>query len=265
MVSVPSSASRARSLMPAEHGAYGEIGFPIATSLCLALPTLSAGALVLAAIALFVAHEPLLVLLGHRGARVRVTEARRARRWLAVLGAAAVTLGITGLVTMAAPVRALLLIPVALVLALAPLVALGRERTALGEILAATALSSAGIPIAAAAGVSTVVALTMWIVWSVAFSLSTLAVRASIARARSGEDGARSGLVAAASAASLLFTTALAASRGWSPVLPLGMAPLAAFSIGLHLFPHPPRRLRTLGWTLVAASFVTFAVLVLLA
>ena len=63
-----------------------------------AAPRQAGAALGLAAasVLLFVAHEPLLVLTGGRGARARLAEAPRARRWLACLCAAAAVAGALG-------------------------------------------------------------------------------------------------------------------------------------------------------------------------
>ncbi len=57
------------SLLPKEHGAYGQMAFPLATAFAVAgmnAPALLIGVAVLAG---SLAHEPVLVLLGMRGTR----------------------------------------------------------------------------------------------------------------------------------------------------------------------------------------------------
>ncbi|MBK8937310.1 MAG: YwiC-like family protein [Polyangiaceae bacterium] len=74
-----------RSLMPREHGAYGQLVLPAAAAL-IAWPSFGGAALAVAATAMFLAHEPALVLLGQRGARARAELGAAARSRLTVLG-----------------------------------------------------------------------------------------------------------------------------------------------------------------------------------
>jgi hypothetical protein len=62
-----------RSLWPREHGAYFQLALPLIAAHLLRAPTVAMAALTAAACLVFVAHEPLLVVLGHRG-RVRGLE-----------------------------------------------------------------------------------------------------------------------------------------------------------------------------------------------
>jgi hypothetical protein len=55
-----------RSLWPREHGAYAQLGAPLATAIAMQAPTIGALALASAACLAFLANEPLLVVLGHR-------------------------------------------------------------------------------------------------------------------------------------------------------------------------------------------------------
>jgi choline-glycine betaine transporter len=89
--------SRTPSLLPREHGAYAQVIFPLLTALALGGITVSALLLVIATVTVFLAHEPVLVLLGNRGGRAkRETSAPAGRRlaWLVVVGLAA---GLVGL------------------------------------------------------------------------------------------------------------------------------------------------------------------------
>ncbi len=50
--------------LPKEHGAYGQLAFPLVTALAVSGTSVPAGLIALAVVACFLAHEPLLVLLG---------------------------------------------------------------------------------------------------------------------------------------------------------------------------------------------------------
>lgn len=65
--SPPSPAVRGAHLKPKEHGAYAILAIPLVTGLVAAGPTLVGGCIAAAAFTGFLAHEPLLVTLGHRG------------------------------------------------------------------------------------------------------------------------------------------------------------------------------------------------------
>jgi YwiC-like protein len=57
-------------LLPREHGAYGQMIFPPVTALLICGISVSALACMAAVAAAFVAHEPALILIGRRGARL---------------------------------------------------------------------------------------------------------------------------------------------------------------------------------------------------
>ncbi len=251
-------------MLPREHGAYGELALPVLTALAVGHGSAAAFVLAAAVIAGFFAHEPLLVLLGHRGSAILRTEGTRAWRWLLALGAlVALALGYA-LGAISPLARAALGLPVFLVLAFAPLLILRRERTAIGETLAATMLSSSGVPIAIAGGASLAHALTVWTTWAMGLSLSTLAVREVIARARAEGRSETAAHVAFVTGYVLAAAYALAIAGVVAPALPIGLAPLGLLSIGLYFAPPSPRRLRTVGWLLVAASAITASLLIVL-
>jgi len=58
-------------MMPREHGAYVELFAPLLVALTVGHANLAGALLACAAIATFVAHESLLVVLGWRGSRVQ--------------------------------------------------------------------------------------------------------------------------------------------------------------------------------------------------
>jgi hypothetical protein len=249
-------------MLPREHGAYGQLFLPLATAIAIGRPTVAALALAVAGVAAFMAHEPLLVLLGQRGARAAREEGARASRWLVATGAIA-TGAVVGAILVAPPAAVVaLLLPAALAAGLAVVVAAHREHTTAGEMLAALALSSFALPVGVAAGVSSLSARTVVVVYALVFATATVSVRAAIAarvRARAGPSRtAAAALVLAGLAALALASQArlLDRSAPWT-ALPVCL-------VGMLLAARPPasRRLRKVGWTLVAASALTAAALI---
>ncbi len=249
---------RARSLAPREHGAYGQLGVPLVVGLASGCPGLAAVALAIAAVTTFLAHEPALVLAGHRGARVQRDHGDRARRRLAQLTGVAAVAGGLGLVVGDATVAlaaGAALVPASLA---AVLVWRGQEKTLPGEVIAACALAGAAVPVAVAGGLDPATAAWAWATWSLGFAAVTVAVRDVIARGkRPRRPAGPIGLAAVVATAGVLAT--------WVDRQVLAGAPLIAIAVALAVVPASPRRLRQIGWGLVIASLLTGGWLVLAA
>jgi hypothetical protein len=248
--------SARRSLAPREHGAYGQLAFPLLGALALGRPSLAAGLWCLASAALFAAHEPALVLAGKRGARAREIDGRRARAALIAWLAAGVALGLAGFLLAPAAARVALAVPALLGAAVAAAVALDREKTLGGELLAAGALSSVALPVALAAGARAAVAAEGWAVWLAGFGAATISVRAAILSHRGVQRRAlAAGAVVGVGACAILLSAWRMAPL-W-PALPL-------IGAALVLAVRPPRMksMQRIGWTLVAASAATAVLLV---
>src|SRR5262249_5726331 len=86
-----------RSLLPREHGAYAQLLVPLATALALRPPSWSSVLFALAACCAFLANEPLLVALGHRGKRACELDGAHAVRRLAITACGAVVAGVAAL------------------------------------------------------------------------------------------------------------------------------------------------------------------------
>jgi hypothetical protein len=250
-----------RSLLPHEHGAWGQLAMPLLAALAIGRPTPAALLLTASVLLAFLAHEPLLVALGQRGRRALAEDGARARRRLAALGALAAVTGAAGIAFAPAPARAGLALPALLSVGVLVLVWRRLEKTTLGEIAVAAALASAGFAVALAGGAPLRNAVAALAAWVLAFAAATLAVQVILVRVRSkGErDPGRlhavlSALLAAAGVG--LFAAGLPAAVAW------GTAPTALFSIVVCLGRFSPRRLRELGWALVGSSAVTLIVLV---
>lgn len=250
-----------RSLIPHEHGAYGQIAMPLLAGLLLGRPGAAALLLAAASFAGFLAYEPALVASGHRGRRAREEDGPRAMRWVAALGGACLALGLAGLAMAPPAARLASLLPPALAAVVALLVVADLERTAAGEMMVAVALSSCGLPVAIAGGAPTATALAAWVAWILAFAAAVVAVQVLLSRARPA--GRRAPLLAAFLTAGIAAVALAAWGGGLVPAaVPLAVSPMAAVALGLTLLEVTPRRLRRVGWTMMGASAATLALLV---
>lgn len=197
---------RGRFRLPREHGAYGQLGVPLAVALASGRPTLTAIAFVLGAIAVFLVHEPLFLLARRRGGRALET-ARAARRL---------------------------------------------ERSLYGELVIASALAGAAVPVAISGGVPLSVAMWTWAAWSVGFGAVTCAVHGSVLRGPR-RDPRPARIIGAAFVAAAL---ALAVAR---PTPAIAVLPLAVTAIALHVLSPSPRRVRQVGWSLMTATLAAGA------
>jgi hypothetical protein len=252
---------RLRSLLPREHGAYAQLAVPMLTALTAGVPGASALLLATSAWAFFLAHEPALVLLGRRGERARTEHGERALTRLLMLGLSGAVLGSLGLVLAPPVARWASLAVAALAIVFAVLVALGDERSTGGEILAAITLAGAAFPVGLASGLDGDAAGRAWLVWSLGLVAVVVPVRSIGAHRRST---APVGIRALPAALALGIGVAL-----WGPVLGglelLALAPLVIASGWLGVARPPPRRLRQVGWSTVAATLLTGCVLVIAA
>jgi hypothetical protein len=254
-------------MLPKEHGAYGQMAFPLITSLAVGEVRASALLLVVSVVALFVAHEPLLVLRGARGPRARRERGRRAMVWLAAACAVAAGAAAAASYAMSPETRWALGVPVLPGAVVASAVAAGREKSSGGEIAVAVAFSLAAVPVSLAAGASTPMAIAVATVFAVTFVGQTLAVRGVILAVRRGGNprastAARQAALAV-SAAGLVAVSA-AVMRGLLPSAALAaIVPGVIATVVLVCLPPPPSRLRAVGWTLVSTSVATAAILVI--
>ncbi len=252
---------RLRSLLPKEHGAYAELAVPMLAALTMRAPATSALLLAGSAWAFFLAHEPALVLLGRRGDRARAEHGERAVSRLIMLGLAGAALGSLGLVLAPPAVRWASLGVAALAIVFAALVALGDERSTGGEALAAITLAGAAFPVSLASGIDGGSAARAWLIWSLGFVAVVVPARSIGARRRAS---APVGVRALPAGLTLGIGIAL-----WGPVLRglelVALVPLVIAGGWLGIAQPPPRRLRQVGWTIVAATLLTACVLVVAA
>jgi len=251
-------------ILPKEHGAYGQLLLPLVTAIALGRPTAASLALGVSAIAAFVAHEPLLVVLGRRGVRARREQRAQARRWLVSSAAVAGISGAAALLLMPPAARLLAAIPAACAIVAMFVLLAGGERSTAGELVVSTALASVSLPAAVASGASPAAAFTCAATFAAAFAAATVSVRAVIARARGSLRGERRAALML-DVALLVTIAALALGRVILPAALWAGAPVGAVAFALAAIVPPPRYLRQIGWTLVAATVLTGSLLVIAA
>jgi hypothetical protein len=249
-------------LIPREHGAYAQLGFPMLSGLLLGSPGVASWLFVAAAALLFVANEPLVVLLGARGKRLQQELGGAARRHLAVLGSLGVLAGLAALWLASPQARALALVPAAMALGLLPVVLGKRLKSLSGEMVAAGAFSAMHLPVAAAGGVAGVLLWGPAAMWFVTTVVATLCVHAIKARVT----GAARWTIPASAWAGFLSLGAGAAMAAlvpdWRAIALAACLPLAGVVVINRLAPSP-KRLKHVGWTVVAANALAVTLLTL--
>jgi len=245
---------RRRSLIPREHGAYGQLAFPLVAALGSGRPTVTAGLYAAAAVLAFLAHEPALILLGRRGPRVRNDHRGRAWLRLVVWAGGAAAAGVAAIARQPETLEAAAA-PAAGAALLAVLVAIDVEKTTFGETVAATALAAASLPVARASGVPWPAALGGLAAWSLGFAAVIAPVRWVIARHKS-QPPPPARLTALGATLALAVLGAQWRNEAWAGLL------LAATGWILAFAPPHPRELRRIGWALIGASVATAAALI---
>ncbi len=247
-------------LKPREHGAYAILLIPLATAILNIILSGSGisivGLLVLvASLAGFFAHEPLLVALGHRGGKAQrdASGARGRTIGLLLLGSIA---GVAAVALASTLVRlGLLACLIAAIVSLA-LAAARLHRTLGGQLFGVVGLSLPCVPILLAAEVPWQPTLLVWLAWLMGFVSTTLAVRGVIA-AQKGQPRTTHWLVLSIVTASAGMFMLLGK---W---LPLAALPMVLASWILMLWPPPAKHLRRVGWTLVAVTSLTAGLLLI--
>lgn len=250
------------SLLPREHGAWGQLAMPLVTGLALGRPGATALLLAAGVVLAFLAHEPLLVVLGQRGRRVKDALGVRAVRRLAILGVAAAAAGLAALALASPAVRLATLVPAVLATPVLPLVAARLEKTVAGELLVAAALSACAGPVALASGVPAWWAWGAAVTWFLSFAAATLPVQATLLFARSRGARELRPLAAAGAAAIGASALGLAAAHVVPWAAALAVLPTAIAAVVVALARIRPQQFTRVGWSLVGASVVALAVLV---
>jgi hypothetical protein len=253
--------SRWSAFLPREHGAYGQIAFPLVAAFAVAGASGPGLALSAAVIAAFLAHEPAAIVLGLRGSRARRDLGAAAARGLGLCLAIGTAAALTAALLMDPPVRWSLAVPAIPAAVLATAMLAGREKSWYGETAAALAFAGVAIPLTMAAGASTDVALAVAIPFALLFTTTTLAVRVVILRVRGGGDPRATAATQRATLTVSVAAFALIAILTWAgwlePPVMVAAAPGLLTAAVVAARPPAATRLRSLGWSLVAVSTLT--------
>ena len=258
-----------RKMIPREHGAYAELLFPIVTVLLGGSPTTSTWLLAVGAIACFLANEPLLVLVGQRGNRTKREESDRAKRALLLFSLVAIGAGVAGLLLATTAVQYAVSVPLLLGVGLVMLAVQGLERSMLGEGLAAATLSSIAIPLGLSAGLGLRATLAVALIWLVTSLLGTAEVRLTIARtkAKTDEEFARVRFKRALLVLVCLAIIAVGVIAPYGSRVGLWIlaaaVPVALVVLAMAALRPTARRLRLMGWSLVAANLCSLIAVVI--
>lgn len=255
-------------MIPREHGAYAELLFPMATVFLGGSPSGSTWLLAIGAAACFFANEPLLVLFGQRGSRLKREDGDRAKRALLIFLLVALSAGISGLLLAPRAAQISVGLPLLLGLALVMIAVQGLERSMFGEALAAGALSSVAIPLGLSAGLDPTATLAVAMIWLVASLLGTSVVRLSVARTKAKTDEEwrlvrlkRLLLILVCLVVIAVGVAAPFASRVGLWVL-AAVVPVAVVVLVVAALQPTARRLRLMGWSLVAANLCSLIAVV---
>ena len=257
-----------RRMIPREHGAYAELLFPIVTVFLGGSPTMASWLLAVGAIAAFLANEPLLVLVGQRGTRLQRSEGDRAKRALLIFSMFALLAGVSGIVMAPRPAQLAVVLPALLGGTLILLAVQGLERSVFGETLAAAALSATAVPIGLSAGLDLTASLAIALIWAVTALLGTSVVRLTVSRTKAKtEDEERTvALKRTLLIAACVFVIAVGVVAPFGSRLGLwviaGAVPVALVVMVMAALRPTARRLRLMGWSLVAANLVSLIAVV---
>ena len=253
-------------LLPREHGAYGQLSLPLVTALSVAGPSIAGLLLAASAVAGFLAHEPASVLLGLRGVRARQELCGAAIRWLTCCLGVSMIAGTFALLVIHHSARWSIAVPIVPALLLSVVTVRGREKSWSGEIAAALAFAGLAVPISMAGGASCTTAMAVAAPFALLFVTSTLAVRTVILRVRGGGNPqavrATRRAVFATTAVGATCLVWLAAADAFPVATVAAAAPGLLTGVVIAARPPQPTRLRTIGWALVAVSVLTAVIVI---
>ena len=243
------SASPAR-LHPKEHGAYAILGVPLVTALLIVGLTPVTALLSIATVAGFLAHEPLLILIGVRG-RLAREATPLAKRALVVRLTIATVCGAGALWLSEPLVRVGMLGCLLLAAVEFFLCSTGHGRTLVAQLMALAGLALPSAVVLVAGGVDLVTAAQFWLIWTAGGVATTVSVRSAIVRHKVSPSGQAlrigDGLLVSAGVISAVGIAT--GSLQWMATIPLILA-----AVALRIWSPHPRHLKRTGWSLLAVN-----------
>lgn len=249
-------------LHPREHGAYAMLAFPLVSGLVMGGPSWAGVAFGLLAVAGFLAHESVLVVLGRRGERIRSAQALHARARLLRLGAAVLMGGTVFGLTAPSVAWPPTLVTGVLATSVGALLLAGKTKTLPGELLVGATFASVHGVVAAAGGASPRAVWLPMVAWALSFAVATLAVHALKFRFKGRGPGRWTVPVVPVLAGALVALAAVALVAGHpmggvaAALVPKGVVVLSVAVLSVH-----PRHMKRVGWSFVAADGLTLVIL----
>ena len=240
-------------LYPREHGAYAILGVPLVTALFIVGLTPVTALLSIATIAVFLAHEPFLLLAGVRGPRARAA-APQAGRILSERLAMAIVCGTAAFCVANSAARFGMMVCLVFVVGEIIASATGNSRTLAAQILALAGLALPSAVVLAAGGIDTRVTGQFLLIWLFGRVATTVSVRSVIAQHKlSPSKRALATYDLLILAAGCVCTVGFAfGDHLWLATWPML---LAALVLRVRL-PHP-KHLKHIGWSLLAVNVVS--------
>jgi len=252
-------------MLPREHGAYSQMAMPLVTSLVVARASPPAVLTAIAVVCGFLAHEPLLLLLGGRGVRARQATAVRARVWFATTFVSMFAAGVAAFRLTSADARWSFVLPLVPAAWVGAAILRGQEKHASAEVAVALAFALTAFPVCLSAGVGIETAASVALVFASIYVTGVLCVRALVLGRRAGGNlsasrATRFALIVVAAASTVGMAVAVIGT--WLPWPTLvaatpGLATAVALATG-------PRRaaLKTVGWSLALMSATAALILI---
>lgn len=243
-------------LLPHEHGAYGQLGFPLLTAWLIGQANWPAAAATLACVTGFWLHEPALILFGRRGVRAANELRHSAWRALAVLVPLALAGAAAAWLNGGWSLRFSFLLLLLWAVLVAAAARRGVDRRIGFELFSCLGLAVCALPVGLAAAVPLKTMLGVVAIWGIVQCGSVLAIHGVIARAKRRPRPAAGYGLAIIAVPALAAAAAGLVNRAWlAQALPL----LPALTIVALLEWRAPsaRHLRRLGWLLIGANAIT--------
>ena len=252
-------------MLPKEHGAYSQMVLPLATSLVITGGSPAGLFITIAVVCGFLAHEPLVLLLGGRGVRALKATRSRATVWFALTVVTMVAAGAAAFRFTPAAVRWSLLVPLVPAAWVGASAFTRHHKQASTQIAVALAFAFAAIPICLGAGIDRATAISIGFVFASVYVTGVLCVRTIVLGKRGGGNPAASRaarrvlvLIVVASALTIGVAVAWAWMRWPSLVAAL---PGLATAVLLAIRRSPPA-LKTVGWSLALTSAAAALILI---
>lgn len=239
-------------LHPKEHGAYAILGVPLVAALCIEKINAVVVLIMVAAIAGFMAHEPLMIAMGRRGRRALLAAPQAASRFSLLMF---VALWSGGMAIWWAPPDVRLALAVCLLFAGLgfALSAAGLQRTLPVQMIDMLSLTLPSSAMLLAGGVNQDVVVRLSAAWVMGRIATTTAVRSAIAKMKTSLHRDIP-IMNDAIFVSMIVACPFGILSGLGELIVI--TPMLATAVWLRFLPPGLIHLRTIGWLLLAVNIL---------